>query len=256
MIKIVIVEDEKWASKELEKNLKVLRPNEIEILAILETVADTIEWFSENEADLLFLDINLGDGNSFSIFDSVNLKCPVIFATAYDQYALQAFQYYSIDYLLKPIELDSLDKAITKYEQKFTNKTTDFDYTVLQSYLNTKTQTSFKERFVVSIGEQIHSIGIDKVSYFMAEGKALYLIGVDHKRYLIDGTLTALEKRLDPSKFFRINRQFCLSFNAIESMVYYSKTRIKVKLSPVVFDIKDAIVSQERGSDFKNWLDM
>lgn len=255
MIRVVIVEDEKWASKELERNLKILRPAGIEILAILETVAETIDWFTKNDADLLFLDINLGDGNSFSIFDKIDLNCPIIFATAYDQYALQAFKYYSIDYLLKPIDIETLENAIIKYEDKYNKEKNDFDYSKLQDFLITKKESNYKERFVVSIGDQIHSIGIEKVSYFMAEGKALYLVDTDSKRYLIDGTLTALEKRLNPSMFFRINRQFCLSFNAIDSMIYYSKSRIKVNLKPVVFDIMDAIVSQERSTDFKNWLD-
>jgi DNA-binding LytR/AlgR family response regulator len=251
---VVIVEDEKWAARELEKTLMKLRPDNIQVVAKLENVSESVEWFGKHTADLVFMDVHLGDGNSFSIFEKVNLNIPIIFTTAFDQYALQAFKANSVDYLLKPVDTDDLELALQKYERIYQSGVKEFDYRILKESLHQTPKEKYQERFMVSAGERIRSIGLEEVAYFMAEGKSLYLFTREGNRFLMEGNLTALEERLDPKYFFRINRKFSVSFSAIVDMLYYSKSRIKVNLHPAPPEATEAIVSQDRCNDFKKWL--
>ena len=254
MIDVAIVEDERLAARELEKNLLSLRPGEINIKVKLENVSQAVAWFSENQVDLIFMDVHLGDGNSFSIFEQIKLKTPVIFTTAYDQYAIQAFKQCSIDYLLKPIDEEDLELALNKYDEMFA-KPKSLDIEALQNSLQSIIGgNNYQERFMVSRGERILSMDLDQVSYFMADGKACYLFSKDGTRYLFDGTLANLEKKLDPNIFFRINRKFIVSYSSIIDMSYYSKTRIKLNLNPTCEEAMDAIVSQDKSAEFKKWL--
>lgn len=254
MIDVAIVEDERLAARELEKNLLNLRPGEINVKVKLENVSQAVAWFSENQVDLIFMDVHLGDGNSFSIFEQIKLKTPVIFTTAYDQYAIQAFKQCSIDYLLKPIDEEDLDQALIKYEEMFA-KSKSVDIESLQNSLQSIIgRQKYQERFMVSRGERILSMDLDQISYFMADGKACYLFSKDGTRYLFDGTLANLEKKLDPNIFFRINRKFIVSYSSIIDMSYYSKTRIKLNLKPTCEEAMDAIVSQDKSAEFKRWL--
>ena len=254
MISVAIVEDERLAAQELEKNLLSLRPGEIEIKVKLENVSQAVAWFSENQVDLIFMDVHLGDGNSFSIFEQIELKTPVIFTTAYDQYAIQAFKQCSIDYLLKPIDEDDLKQALFKYDEMFAKpKSVDIEslQNSLQSIIGGQ---KYQERFIVNRGDRFLSMDLDQVSYFMADGKACYLFSKDGTRYLFDGTLANLEKKLDPNTFFRINRKFIVGYASIVDMSYYSKTRIKLNLNPTCEEVMDAIVSQDKSAEFKRWL--
>ncbi|MGZ2371610.1 LytR/AlgR family response regulator transcription factor [Ancylomarina sp. YFZ004] len=254
MINVAIVEDERLAARELEKNLLSLRPGGIDVKVKLENVSQAVVWFSENQVDLIFMDVHLGDGNSFSIFEQIKLKTPVIFTTAYDQYAIQAFKQCSIDYLLKPIDEDDLEQALDKYDDMFA-KPKSLDIESLQNSLQSIIGgNKYQERFMVSRGERILSMDLEQVSYFMADGKACYLFSKDGTRYLFDGTLANLEKKLDPNTFFRINRKFIVSYSCIIDMVYYSKTRIKLNLKPTCEEAMDAIVSQDKCAEFKRWL--
>jgi len=254
MIDVAIVEDERLAARELEKNLLSLRPGEINIKVKLENVSQAVAWFAENQVDLIFMDVHLGDGNSFSIFEQIKLKTPVIFTTAYDQYAIQAFKQCSVDYLLKPIDEEDLEQALIKYDEMFA-KPKSFDIESLQSSLQSIIGgNKYQERFMVSRAERIISMDLDQVSYFMADGKACYLFSKDGTRYLFDGTLANLEKKLDPNIFFRINRKFIVSYSSIVDMAYYSKTRIKLNLNPTCDEAMDAIVSQDKSAEFKRWL--
>lgn len=254
MIDVAIVEDERLAARELEKNLLNLRPGEINVKVKLENVSQAVAWFSENQVDLIFMDVHLGDGNSFSIFEQIKLKTPVIFTTAYDQYAIQAFKQCSIDYLLKPIDEEDLDQALIKYDEMFA-KSKSVDIESLQNSLQSIIgRQKYQERFMVSRGERILSMDLDQISYFMADGKACYLFSKDGTRYLFDGTLANLEKKLDPNIFFRINRKFIVSYSSIIDMSYYSKTRIKLNLKPTCEEAMDAIVSQDKSAEFKRWL--
>lgn len=254
MIKIVIVEDEHLATRELVKILQALRPNKIEIEAHLENVEQAVQYLSEHKPDLIFMDIHLGDGNSFEIFERLDLKIPVVFTTAYDQYAIQAFKQCSVDYLLKPMDSEDVEAALYKFETMFqADKSLDFN--ALQKSLNSlMIGDQYQERFMVSRGDRLSSLEVETVAYFMADGKALYLFGFDGNRYLFDGTLASLESKLNPKRFFRINRKFMVSYQAIEDMHYYSKNRIKLNLKPNHPECIDAIVSQDRCTEFKKWL--
>jgi len=254
MISVAIVEDERLAARELEKNLLSLRPGEMSIKVKLENVSQAVAWFSENQVDLIFMDVHLGDGNSFSIFEKIKLKTPVIFTTAYDQYAIKAFKQCSIDYLLKPIDEEDLEQALTKYEEMFA-KPKSLDIESLQNSLQSIIGGyKYQERFMVSRGERLISMDLEQVSYFMADGKACYLFSKEGTRYLFDGTLANLEKKLDPNTFFRINRKFIVSYSSIVDMAYYSKTRIKLNLNPTCEEAMEAIVSQDKSAEFKRWL--
>ena len=254
MINVAIVEDEHLAARELEKSLLSLRPGRINVKVKLENVSQAVAWFSDNQVDLIFMDVHLGDGNSFSIFEQIKLKTPVIFTTAYDQYAIQAFKQCSIDYLLKPIDEDDLELALNKYDEMFA-KPKSLDIESLQNALQSIIGgNKYQERFMISRGERILSLDLDQVSYFMADGKACYLFSNDGTRYLFDGTLAKLEMKLDPKIFFRINRKFIVSYASIIDMVYYSKTRIKLNLNPTCDEAMDAIVSQDKSAEFKRWL--
>lgn len=254
MINIAIVEDEQLAAKELSKMLERLRPGQIQIDAILTNVSQSVDFFKNHTVDLIFMDIHLGDGNSFGIFDQLEIKTPIIFTTAYDQYALQAFKQFSIDYILKPIDEEDLENALYKFERIYKSKQTNYYQELHQSLDKLLEQVKYQERFLVNTADRIQSIQIDDIAYFMADGKSLYLFSTDGHRYLFEGTLSALEKQLNPKLFFRINRKFIVSYQAIENMHYYSKSRIKVSLSPSCTEESEAIVSQERCIDFKKWL--
>lgn len=254
MIEIAIVEDEQLAARELEKMLLSLRPGEMRIKARLENIEQAVEYLSTHTLDLIFMDIHLGDGNSFGIFEKIDLKTPVIFTTAYDQYAIKAFKQNSVDYLLKPIDIDDLKASILKFETLFQDKPSlDFN-SLKQSLHSLMTDHKYQERFMVSRGDRLSSLEVEEIAYFMAEGKSLFLYGFEGNKYLFDGTLTSLEEKLNPKNFFRINRKFIVSHRAIEDMLYYSKTRIKLNLKPNFPECIDAIVSQDRCSEFKKWL--
>lgn len=251
-MKVLIIEDERLASEELKEMLADI-DSSIEVMDTIETVSGAIEWLKSSKAkkiDVIFMDIHLADGNSFSIFEEVKVKIPIIFTTAYDQYAIKAFKLNSIDYLLKPIDKDDLADSIEKYEDtKSVNQNIDFS-TLLD--LVQKNETSYQKRFIVTTGERIKSILTEDVAYFMSEGKYLYLTTKEGKQFIVDFTLAKLEKVLQPDRFFRINRKFIINFDAIDNMVNYSKSRVKIELNPPC--TTDAIVSVDRSGDFKNWL--
>jgi two-component system response regulator LytT len=191
----------------------------------------------------------LADGLSFGIFEQVEVKCPVIFTTAYDQYAIQAFKVNSVDYLLKPFSTEDLRNAIEKYEQLFGNENLDVQ-SILEAYH--KKEHQWQKRFIVYIGDKIRTVDSEEVAYFFAEGKYVFLFTTTGKEYVVDFTLDRLTEILDPEKFYRINRQFIVSMNGVSMMHIYPKGRVKIDLNPP--SSKDAIVSIERSSGFKKWL--
>ena len=246
---MIIIEDESHAAEKLERQLVQIK-KDIIILAKLESVNSAILWLKEHEADLIFLDIHLGDSNSFKIFEKVEIKTPIIFTTAYDQYAIDAFKLNSIDYLLKPVNQRELEKAIEKYEHVFKTGLA-FDYARIAELVQSKTP-EFQKRFMVYSGDKIKTIDKDEVAYFLAEGKYCYLYTFNNQQFLIDFTLDKLDKVLNPDEFFRINRQFFINIRSIAQMHSYPKGRVKIDLSPS--NKKEAIVSTERSSQFKKWL--
>jgi DNA-binding LytR/AlgR family response regulator len=251
---VVIVEDEKLAADKLERQLNKADEN-IHVLAKLESITEAISWFTENKCDLIFLDIHLSDGISFNIFEKIKLKIPVIFTTAYDQYAIQAFKVNALDYLLKPISKSDLSAALEKFHSLSDNQKElpPIDFSALLEAMADK-KTAYKERFMVkSGGGKIKVIETDSVAYFFAEGKYAFLVDKKGEEHLIENTLEKLVNELNPIKFFRINRQFIIGINAIEKMHTWTKSRIKIELNPP--SKQEAIVSVERSPEFKKWLD-
>ena len=251
MINILIIEDEEPAANRLKKMVTELEPDAI-VLDNIVSVNSAIAWFKQNPSpDLIFSDIQLSDGLSFEIFKNVEVQCPVIFITAYDQYAIDAFKVNSIDYLLKPIKKEDLQVAINKFKKLNRSETPSLDINkVLEVFNNPKTE--YKTRFIVRYGEHIKTIKIEEAAYFYTEDKINFLTTNEGRRYTIDYNLDALESMLDPKTFFRINRQFIISINAISEMFSYSKSRVLIKLNPPAKH--ETIVSTERSGDFKLWL--
>ena len=249
---VLIIEDEEAASQRLQKLVTEALP-QANILPPVPSIRSAIDWFSGNAApDLIFLDVHLADGQSFEIFKKVKVTSPVIFTTAYDQYALEAFRVNSIDYLLKPIKKEELKRAIDKFLNLNFAGHSDIDFQKLLLALQVQ-PSSFKQRFVVKYGEHIKTIETSDAAYFYTENKANFLVTKDNKRFAIDYNLDQLEELLDPKKFFRINRQFIIGFHAIAEMFTYSKSRVLVRLNPSTK--LETIVSSERSASFKSWLD-
>lgn len=244
-----IVEDEAPAAQGLVRLLEQADPA-LRVLGMADNVEDAAQAIAALRPDLIFMDIHLGDDLCFRIFERVLVEAPVIFTTAYDQYAIQAFQANGIDYLLKPLSLEAVQQALAKVQRL--QRRFGIDPGVLRELSNLH-RVNYRERFMVASGGQIRSVAVDQVAYFQSEGRYVKLVTTDNHRYIVDGTMDRIHAELDPRRFFRINRQFIVSFPAIRSMVPYSKSRVKVVLHPSTDD--DTIVSVERSAEFKAWLD-
>lgn len=247
-MKVILVEDEKHARDNLEHLLQEIEPG-IEILAKLESVKRTVEWLSQNEADLIFLDIHLADDLSFKIFEQIKVTTPVIFTTAYDKYALKAFKVNSIDYLLKPIDEEELAASIEKY--KSTNTVSNIDYASIQTTMK-ESARAYQKRFLVTRRDKIMSLTVDQIAFFEGEDRYVYLINKEGNRFIVDYKLSDLEEILDPAIFFRLNRSFIANFEAIESISSVTKSRLKVDLTPKAR--REIIVSTANTKNFKSWL--
>jgi DNA-binding LytR/AlgR family response regulator len=249
-MKIVIIEDERPAANRLEKLLEV-HFSGAEFISELDTVKKSIAWFENNNSpDLIFCDIQLADGISFEIFEKVKVATPIIFTTAYDQYAIKAFQVNAIDYLLKPIDPEDLTRAIAKFNNQQIKPAIDLD--TLKSLISQNPQ-SFKSRFLVKFGEKIQSISTNEIAFFFSEERVTFLQTEEGKKYVLDATLEQVEFQVDPSKFFRINRKYLCSFTSISDIFTYSNSRLKIKLHNCQDD--DILISREKTADFKSWLD-
>ncbi|MBE0673967.1 MAG: response regulator transcription factor [Bacteroidales bacterium] len=247
---VLIIEDESFAADKLEMMLKEVDPA-ITVMAKLGSIKDSVRWLFQNSADLIFLDIQLSDGISFSIFEQVAINTPVIFTTAYDQYAIKAFKLNSISYLLKPVRKSDLAESIRKYQTLKSAFTIDFD-TLLANIQGR--EPDYKKRFLIQIGEKIRKVEVHEISYFYALEKGVYLRTLQGKSYPAEYSLDKLETILNPSSFFRINRKYIVNVDAIKSMVAYSRGRVKLELNPAADNELDTIVSIDRASEFKKWL--
>lgn len=250
-MKTIIIEDEKLAAERLEELINEIDPS-IEISAKLTSAEQSIKYLKQNKPDLIFLDIQLEDGLSFSIFEKITVDVPVIFTTAYDQYAIKAFRLNSIDYLLKPIKKDELREALNKYKNIKSSYLLDFEE-IIRSIQNK--EVNYKKRFLIQYGQKIKKVEIDDVAYFYALEKNVFLTTSSGNTFPIDFTLDKLQEVIDPEKFFRINRKMIISFNAIKNMIPYSRSRIKIELNPPEPKEVEALVSVERSSAFKGWMD-
>ncbi len=253
VLRALIIEDEPAATRRLVKMIKIADPF-VEIIGQLDSVSSSIKWLQCNpQPDLIFLDINLGDGISFSIFDEVEINCPVIFITAYDEYAIKAFKHNSIDYLLKPVKQEELDFSIAKLRKLRADYGRSQQQNIQGLLENLKVpHNTWKKRFIVNFGEKIKAIDCQEIAYFTILEKSTFLVTLHNDSYGINYSLEQLEELLDPSIFFRINRKFIVSFSAIRNMWSYSRSRVKIHLEPLPSE--DVIVSTDRSADFKDWL--
>jgi DNA-binding LytR/AlgR family response regulator len=246
---ILIFEDETRAANHLERVLLKVAP-EMKVIARIESVRDGIRFLQTNtEPDLIFSDIQLADGLSFEIYKQVSVRCPIIFTTAYDHYAIEAFQTNGIDYLLKPIEEERLQKAIEKARHFSPG-------IVLEKLLAINRPTSekvYKSRFMVKVGDKIKSIPADEILAFYSQEKASFIRTTDAHTYCIDYALDQLEPMLDPEKYFRINRKYIVAIGACTNILAWTNSRLRLKIDGI--DDPDIIVARERVQEFKMWLD-
>lgn len=248
---VLIIEDEIPAAEKIERYLLKYDSN-IKILGKLQSVEESVAWLQENEEqlDLIFSDIQLTDGLSFEIFQKHPVNIPVIFATAYDEYALDAFKLNSIDYLLKPVTFMDLSNAINKLKT-VKEEFGDTSEKVKKAAIDAETR-KYKARFMVKLGEHIHSIQTEDASLFFAEGRTAYLVTNAGKKFIVDFKLEDLESLLNPETFFRVNRSFILNIHAIKDVLVYSNSRLKI--TPKIEFDQEIIVSRERVGAFKDWF--
>ena len=246
-MKILIVEDEAAASRRLQKLIEEIGPN-TKVVGLLDSIEETINWLQGNPMpDLFFFDIHLADGSCFEIFHHIHIEKPIIFTTAYDQYAIQAFKVNALDYLLKPIKRAELESALKKFIQRHFKP--EVDYQKLTELLPVSRKP---HRFLIRFGPRLRLVSEEKAAYFYTEDRITFVVTNEKKRYPIDHTLDKLETMLNPDHFFRINRQFIISIQAIGEMHTISKSRVKIDLDPPCS--LDTIVSTDRSPHFKRWL--
>ncbi|MEP2026243.1 MAG: LytTR family DNA-binding domain-containing protein [Reichenbachiella sp.] len=250
-MKVLIVEDEGIAAERLIQLLGQI-DHTIEIVEHLDSVKSVVDWFQLNTSpDLAFFDIQLADGLSFEIFNQVDINCPIIFTTAYDQYAIEAFKVNSIDYLLKPMVTEDLQRALDKFNKQ-KSPTQSVDVSALMNLMQQQNK-SYKERFVIKVGEHLKSVLTEDVEIFLSENKATYLLTKENKKFIVDFTLDQIQEAIDPKSFFRINRKYLIHIDGIKDIITYSNSRLKLELHH--FNADDLIVSREKVALFKEWLD-
>ncbi len=255
MYKVLIIEDEKPAADWL-KQLILKFDSQIIVLAVIDSVSGAVEWFQQNPLpDLAFMDIQLADGLSFDIFEQIKVICPVIFTTAYEEYAIKAFKVNSVDYLLKPIAYTELDAAFQKFGDRVQSSQAVPSVTVeLLNKVKEMLRKQYKTRFVIKVGEHLKSITVEDILFFYSLEKATYLCTADFKTYLVDYSLDRISEMIDEHRFFRINRKYILSNQSIADIIFYSNSRLKIKLKKP--DEESIIVSRDKVPAFKEWLDL
>ncbi len=252
-MKILIVEDEELAVKKLRKNLLAVSDN-AEIVGVTDSIKTTVEWLQENtHPDLILMDIELADGQSFEIFNLTEVRSPVIFTTSYDEFALKAFKVNSLDYLLKPVQKEELQAALNKYHKLKAGSEGNLNMDTLVKELQQKLKPkAFRKRFLVKHAQKLASVEISDIAYFYSDGRLNFFKTNDNKKYVVDYTMDELEDMLDPEVYFRISRSFYVSIDSVEKIDDYFGNRLILGLKPAVD--KEALVSREKVTDFKNWL--
>lgn len=252
-MKVVLIEDEPLAAERLEKLIRQIRPT-VEVIANADSVKKSVEWFKKSiPVDLVFMDIQLADGLSFEIFDQVQINAPVIFTTAYNEYALKAFKVNSIDYILKPVDGDELAASFKKFESLNPQVQSHDKMVESIGYAMQMLTKKYKERFVIKVGEHLRSVEVKDTFFFYSLEKVTFLQTRDGKKHILDFTLDQLEGLLDPARFFRINRKYIIAVESIQDMISHINSRLKLVLR--TSDDQDIIVARERVQEFKEWLD-
>ena len=249
-MKVIIIEDERPAAEKLLKAIQKADPS-IEVAAVLNSVKTSVEWLQQNPLpDLLFMDIDLGDGLSFKIFDKINITSPVIFCTAYDEYWQEAFEHNSIDYLLKPVKQDKLEIALNKYDKLKQHFAASFQQ--LQQWHRHPADSGYKRRFLVKRGTDYISIKTEDIAYFYAAHKLVCMVDSRNQKFILDQSLAEIEKQVDPTQFYRVNRKYFVQQNAIKKIKSYPKSKLQLELEPPINE--DIIISQENVAAFKEWM--
>lgn len=254
-LRVLIVEDETPAAEKLERYLQRYSSS-ITVAAVCDSVETAVNWLAEHqtEVDLILMDIQLKDGQSFQIFQEIKVTKPVIFITAYNEFALEAFKVNSIDYLLKPITFTDLSNSLKKAEALGSQlQWTEAKTEKVITQLATVEGKNYKNRFMVKLGDHIRSITADQISFFFADGRDVYLVTNQLRKFIIDYTLENLDEILDPKLFHRINRSYIVNIGAIQDVVVYSNSRLKI--TPNIKWEPEMIVSREKVTDFKSWFD-
>jgi two-component system, LytTR family, response regulator LytT len=252
-MKILIVEDEELAAKKLQKILFAVDPTVI-IAGTTDSIKGTVEWLQANpEPDLILMDIELSDGQSFEVFNLTEVKSPVIFTTSYDEFALKAFKVNSLDYLLKPVQKDELQNALNKYQKLKSSQNTDMNLDNLVKELQKKLKpATYRKRFLVKHAQKLVSVEVGEIAYFYSDGRLNFFKTIDNKKFVVDYTMDELEEMLDPDRYFRISRSFYVSIQSVDKIDDYFGNRLVLGLKPAVD--KEALVSREKVTEFKNWL--
>ncbi len=251
---ILIIEDELLAAQRMQMLIKNY-DSTISIVGILESVEEAVQWLTtKKHPDLLLVDIQLADGHSFEIFKKIQVQKPIIFTTAYDQYALDAFQLLSIDYVLKPVTAEALSNAFAKYKSLTKLPEAQNNYADILQYVKENLTTKFKTRFLGKIGQRTYFIQMQDVAYFTADNKIVLLVARDGKRYIKNATMEKLEKILDPKIFFRVNRKIIMHIDAIEQIKPYDNNRL-ILVPKGISSNEEIIISREKVAEFKLWAD-
>ena len=257
-MKVLIIEDEDLAVRKLQKTLQSVDAN-AEVVGVTDSIRSSVKWLQDNQApDLILMDIELADGQSFEIFDKVDVNSTVIFTTSYDEYALKAFKVNSVDYLLKPVQKEDLEAALEKFRkmkqllgvgESQGNLNVDSLVKELQQRLQPR---EFRKRFLVKQGQKLVSVEVDDIAYFYSDGRVNFFKTKDNRKFIVDYTMDELEDMLDPDRYFRISRSFYVSIESVDQIHDYFGNRLLLNLQPIVD--KEAIVSREKVGDFKKWM--
>jgi len=251
-MKAIIIEDEELAARRLKSLIAECDP-EIEVIAMLESIEDSVAWFKQSPSpDLIFLDIHLEDGLSFAIFDEVKVTSPIIFTTAFDEYAIKAFKLKSIDYLLKPISKDELCRAIEKFKDWGSNQKPLVDLSELVQLIAPR-KNNYRERFSVAVADKLKTIDVIDIAYIFSASSITFAVTFDKHQYALDQSIDKISTELNPASFFRVNRQHLVCHKAIVNVHVYPKSRLKLEMNPTVKEM--VFVSIDKVPDFKKWLD-
>lgn len=255
-MKILIIEDEELAVKKLQKTLQSV-DKDAEVIGTTDCISTSVEWLKGNPApDLILMDIELLDGQSFEIFNRVEVKSPVIFTTSYDEYALKAFKVNSVDYLLKPVQKEDLAAALDKYRKMYNTAAPSSSLINMESLVKELQQKlqpkEFRKRFLVKNAQKLVSVEVEDIAYFYSDGRLNFFKTKDNRKFIVDYTMDELEDMLDPEAYFRISRSFYVSIGSVDQIHDYFGNRLLLYLKPAVD--KEAIVSREKVTDFKKWM--
>lgn len=255
-MKVLIIEDELHAQKDLIRLLKITH-DDIDVLECIDTVEDSVHWLQNNPApELIFMDIQLSDGLSFEIFQQIEVESPIIFTTAFDEYAIQAFKFNSIDYLLKPIDKEQLANSISKFNKLHSSNKVNalLKQEQVQQLLElTKVGKEYKKRFITKTGDKIRHISVEDISYFFSEQDYTYLVTKEKNKFILDYTLDELMNVLDPDDFFRLSRKYIAKIHSIAQVNKYFNSRLEVELTPPADD--QILISRIRVPEFLKWLE-